>query len=118
MSPQHLDTEERDRTLAMLAQIYKWEATADLPDWYLMHQGPHDCGDPTCRCFCPGCVATRPIDTSPEADDVSWPAPSPENIVDACPLPREGKCRVCGERMILVEPGQTTHPNCDLGPEL
>jgi hypothetical protein len=28
-------------------------------------------------------------------------------------LPLMSICAICGERMIVYEPGQTTHPNCD-----
>jgi hypothetical protein len=31
----------------------------------------------------------------------------------AIPPSREGTCAVCGQRMIVVEAGQTTHPTCD-----
>jgi len=48
-------------------------------------------------------------DLRADTDDSVGPAKSG----DGAELPLMSICAICGERMIVYEPGQTTHPNCE-----
>jgi hypothetical protein len=50
------------------------------------------------------------INDEASTDDIVAPAKSGDGQAE---LPLMSICAICGERMIVYEPGQTTHPNCD-----
>ena len=42
-----------------------------------------------------------------------WPEEPPAWVDELPDADAEPSCAVCGTRMIVIEPGQTMHPNCD-----